>query len=283
MSPIAIPPDRRFRRAHVKPARTQRHWLTLVGRSARSALLAALLLYGVYRVPRIVAQTHALQIDRILVHGNERMPTEDVLALLNGLRGESLISTDLNAWRDRVLSSPWVKGVEFRRSLPSTVEVFLSEKAPVGIARMNERMYLIDESGGVIDEYGPHYIEFDLPVIDGLSAASAGGAAVNQPRVELAAQVIAALRSKPDVARRLSQIDVRDLHNAAVILSGDAAVIQLGDRQFLQRLQSYLDVAPALRARVVNIDHVDVRFDGRIYVKPMGKTSKPDLVLAKTK
>ena len=63
-----------------------------------------------------------------------------------------------------------------------------------------------------------------------------------------------------------------DLHNAAVILSGDPAVIQLGEDQFLPRLQSYLELAPALRERVADIDYVDLRFDDRIYVRP----AKPD-------
>ena len=53
-----------------------------------------------------------------------------------------------------------------------------------------------------------------------------------------------------------------------MILSGDAAVIQLGDEQFLARLQSYLELAPTLRERVPDIDYVDLRFDERIYVRP---------------
>src|SRR5262249_26675796 len=75
------------------------------------------------------------------------------------------------------------------------------------------------------------------------------------------------------VARRVSQIDVADLHNAAVILSGDPAVIQLGEDQFLPRLQSYLQLAPALRERVADIDYVDLRFDDRIYVRPASAPS----------
>jgi hypothetical protein len=64
----------------------------------------------------------------------------------------------------------------------------------------------------------------------------------------------------------LSQLDVSDVHDATALVSGDPAVIHLGDDRFLQRLQSYLDVASALRDQVPNIDYVDVRFDGRIYV-----------------
>ena len=275
MSPVAVPADRRFRRAHVKPARARRSWRALGVRMVRYALVAALLGYAVFRVPGMVADTQALQVDRILVRGNSRLSAEEVVALLSGLRGQSLIWTDLGAWRQRLLSSPWVRDAELRRSLPSTVEVFLSEKEPIGIARIDGRMYLTDERAVLIDEYGPQYAQFDLPIIDGLSAPSEAGATGNGRRADLASQVIAALRSSPDVARRLSQIDVSDPHDAAVILSGDAAVIRLGDQQFLERLQSYLEVAPALRERIADIDHVDVRFDGRIYVKPMGKAAKP--------
>jgi cell division septal protein FtsQ len=60
-----------------------------------------------------------------------------------------------------------------------------------------------------------------------------------------------------------------------VILSGDPAVIRLGDDQFLARLESYLQLAAALRERVAEIDYVDLRFDDRIYVKPARKEIKP--------
>ena len=136
-------------------------------------------------------------------------------------------------------------------------------------------MYLVDERGVIIDEYGPQYADLDLPIIDGLSAAPGDdGSMTDEARADLAARVIAALQAKPDIARRLSQVDVSDLHNAAVILSGDPAVIQLGEDQFLPRLQSYLDLAPALRERVADIDYVDLRFDDRIYVRPARRSAE---------
>ena len=53
-------------------------------------------------------------------------------------------------------------------------------------------------------------------------------------------------------------------------------VVRLGDDQFVDRLQSYLDLAPALRERVENIDYVDLRFDERVYVGPARGKSKHD-------
>ena len=238
----------------------------------RYGLVAAVLAYGAYRATSVVAHARVLQVDRIVVRGNERLSRGEILAVLNGLRGESLVWTDLDRWRRRLLASPWVRDAALRRSLPSTVEVVLLERQPIGIGRINTDMYLVDERGVVIDQYGPQYADLDLPIIDGLSAApSESGAMTDEARADLAARVIAQVKPKPEVLRRLSQIDVTDAHNAAVILAGDPAVIYVGEDQFLPRLQSYLELAAALRERVPDIDSVDLRFDDRIYVRPATK------------
>jgi len=273
VSQVAVPSDKRFRRAHVKPARQRRSWRTWTGRPVRYALMAVALAYAAYRGAGLVAQAHVLPIETIVVRGNEQMSSAEVLAVLTGLRGQSLLWTNLEVWRHRLLSSPWVRDANLRRSLPSTIEVVVEERQPSGIARIGGRLYLVDDHGVIIDEYGPTYAKFDLPVIDGLLEPSETGA-TDATRMDLAARVIASLRPTPEIATRLSQIDVRDAHNATVILSGDSAMIQLGDQQFLKRLQSYLELAPTLRDRVADIDYVDLRFDSRVYVRPAGKPAK---------
>jgi cell division protein FtsQ len=214
-------------------------------------------------------------VDQIVVRGNERLSKGEVLAVLNGLRGESLFGIDLDVWRGRLMRSPWVRDAALRRSLPSTVEVVISERQPIGIGRLNGETYLVDERGAAIDQYGPQYADLDLPIIDGLAALSDDeGSTTDVARAELAARLIAAVRAKPDMAGKLSQIDVTDVHNASVILNGDPAVIYVGEDQFLQRLQQYVELAPTLRERVSDIDYVDLRFDERIYVRPTGKPGK---------
>jgi cell division protein FtsQ len=276
VSAVAAPADRRFRRAHVKPARRKRTWRALAWPAVRYGLVAAVASLAVYRGVQVSANAHLLQVNRIVVHGNERLSKGEVLAVLSGLRGESLLWTDLEAWRRRLLSSPWVRDAALRRSLPATVDVVVSERQPIGIGRINGGdMYLVDERGVIIDQYGPQYADLDLPIIDGLAAVNQDGSLTDERRADLAARLMTALRAKPQVARRVSQIDVADLHNAAVILSGDSAVIQLGEDQFLPRLQGYLELAPALRERVADIDYVDLRFDDRIYVRPASAPSAP--------
>lgn len=272
MSAVATQTDRRFRRAHVKPARRKKSWRSLAKLLAVWAALTAAVIYGVYRASAIAAHAHVLEIEKITVRGNTRLSKGDVLAVLDGLRGESLVWADLDGWRTRLKAAPWIRDASLRRSLPGTVEVVISERQPIGIGRIRSDMYLVDEGGVIIDRYGPQYADLDLPIVDGLSAAPGqNGALTDEGRADLAARLIAALKSKPSIARRLSQVDVSDAHNASVILTGDPAMIQLGEDQFLARLQSYLDLAPALRERVADIDYVDLRFDDRIYVRPTGR------------
>jgi cell division protein FtsQ len=278
---IAVSKDRRFHRAHVKPARRRRPWRGFAAWLVKYAVVAGFAAFVVYRGGDVVAQARMLEIDRVVVRGNTRLSTGEVLALLNGLRGENLVWTDLGAWRRRLLASPWVRDATLRRSLPSTVEVVVSEREPIGVGRVNGSLYLVDERGAIIDDYGPQYGDLDLPVIDGLAGPHAPAALGEDPHAELAAQLLVALRAKPAVLQRISQVDVRDTHNAAVILTGDPAVLYVGEGRFVQRLESYLDLASALRDQVVNIDYVDLRFDNRIYVRPASAASplrrgKPD-------
>jgi cell division protein FtsQ len=232
-------------------------------------------------------QARVLEVDRILVQGNARMPNGEVLAVLDGLRGENIVWTDLEAWRRRLMASPWVREAALRRRLPSTVEVTVSERVPMAIARLNRNLYLVDERGVVIDVYGPQYADLDLPILDGLALAPGepgavtpdGTPAADAVRAELAASVLASLRPAPDLARRLSQLDVSDRYNVALILAGDPAVIHVGHERFLPRLQTYVALAAALRERVPDIEHVDLRFEDRIYVRPArGSGSSPAAV-----
>ena len=276
--PISAPADRRFRRAHVTPARKTR----LFGggfswwRIGRAALLLALGLYVGYQVVRDVVNAEALTITRITVDGNSRLSKGEVVALLDGIRGTNMLTLDIEAWRQKLLASPWVADAAIRRVLPGTVNVVISERQPMGIGRINDELYLIDDRGGIIDQYGPNYADFDLPVIDGLAAAPRdNGLLIDEARAALAARVLAALQTKPSLGRRVSEIDVSDVHDAVLILKGDTALVRVGSEQFAERLQSYLDLAPALRERVAAIDYVDLRFDERVYVRPVPGRAGP--------
>lgn len=269
---VRAPSERNFRRASAKSAKRRRFRPRLSWNVVRRLLGVVLFLFGVYQSIAFAFTTPLLRVNRISVHGNVRLSSGEVQALVEDLRGSSILRVDLDAFRQRLVESPWVADVALRRVLPSTVEVFVSERRPVGLSRMGQELYLVDETGTVIDQFGPQYSEFDLPIIDGLAAAPRDNASVvDEARAALAARVLAALAAHPSLGKRVSEIDVSDARDAVLILKGDTALVRVGSEQFAERLQSYLDLAPALRERVAAIDYVDLRFDQRVYVRPASK------------
>jgi cell division septal protein FtsQ len=283
--PVAAPADKRFRRAHVSPTRRRGRFEVSWKRVAYGSLVSACAVYACYRGAELVLSTGALTVTRITVSGNTKLSRGEVLSLLDGLRGRNMVFLDLEDWRHKLTASPWVADAALRRVLPGTVDVAISERTPIGIGRVGDDLYLIDERGAIIDEFGPNYADLDLPIIDGLAAHStrfarsgqaapdAGGLLIDDARAALAARLITSVQARPNLAKRLSQVDVTELRDAVVILKGDTAMLRVGDDQFAERLQSYVDLVPALRERVPDIDYVDLRFDERVYVRPQGSGS----------
>ncbi len=267
---VAAATDKRFRRAHVKPSRKRtpasRHaWLAI-----RAFAIVMVLGYGSYRGVTSMVAAQALQVSHLAVRGHQRLSTGEVLALVDGLRGQNILTIGIGEWQQKLLASPWVESATIRRVLPATLEITIHERTPMGIGRIGTSLYLIDARGVIVDEYGPAYADIDLPIIDGLATAPpAGGALIDAARTEFAGRVIASLAARPEIAKRVSQIDVTDLHDAVVILDDDTALLRLGDEDFVARLQQYLDLQPALRERLASIDYVDLRFDERLYVRPV--------------
>ena len=261
---VSAAADRRFRRSSIKPGR-RRSWRAALTRvlliGAGGAAVLALATWGV------LAFTNAgiFRIDHVAVHGNHKLAADDVRALVGGITEQSIFHLDLEEYRMRVLDSPWVSDAVLWRVFPSTVQVRVTERTPLAIARLNRLAYLVDATGAIIDAAGPQYREFDLPIVDGLLADDTGGTLADPERVQLVERLLADLSGRSDLLKRVSQVDVSNPRNAVVLLDGEPARLYLGDREFLARLQRYEEAAARVRERVAAVDYFDLRFD-RVFV-----------------
>jgi len=266
---VRAPADKRFRRAQVKPSgrrgwRAHPSWTVI-----RVAILGAVLSVGAFKGLSAALNMPQLRVQHVTIKGAEKLSIGEIEALVDGMRGDHILTANLEAYRARLMQSPWVGNASLRRVLPSTIEIAVTERRPMGLARVAGRLFLVDAGGFVIEEHGAQHAQYDLPIVDGLQSDSAKtGFLIDPARATLAARVIDATAIDPRVGPRVSQIDVTDAHDAVVLLDGDRALLHVGDAKFLERLRSYLTLAPTLRERLDDIDYVDLRFDERIYVRP---------------
>lgn len=268
---VKAPVEKNFRRASVKPVKKKGGSRQLSRRLLIAGVLGTLGLYVAYRATNLVLTAAVLKVQTIDVNGNLQLTDGEVHALLAGLEGKNILTASLDQYRDRLLESPWVADAALRRVLPGTVEVFVSERRPFGLCRLRGQLYLLHRDGTILAEYGPHYAEFDLPIIDGvLRKQPRGEPVIDERRTELAARLLDDVSGQRQMAALVSQVDVSDVHNAVVLLEGDGARLHVGTEKFAERLRGYVEMAEALRARVSEMDYVDLRFDGRIFVRPTG-------------
>ena len=269
-SGVAAPADRRFRRPDVRPG-TRKQIGLFVWRIARVGLVVgATVMVGTWSA-RALLESSLLTVKHITISGNSRLSTQEVEALLQGLRSERILNVDFEAYRKRVMDSPWVADVSIRRVLPSTVVLRVVERVPMAVARLGPQLYLVDRTGAIMDEFGPQYREFDLPIVDGLVAASRSGPVTDAARVLLTGRFIDAVASRPDIRKRVSQVDVSNARDLVAMLDIGPEALHLGDARFVERLTTYFEISQTLHDQFPEVDYVDLRFDERVYVRPRGR------------
>jgi len=218
--------------------------------------------------------SEAMKVDRIVVRGNQHLTLTEVETLLAGLRDENILRVDFEKYRRQMLDSPWVADVSMSRQLPSTIELQVTERVPMAIARLGPQLFLVDETGVIMDEFGAQYREFNLPIIDGLLRGRADEVDAADPaRVKLVRTFLAAITARADLRQHLSQVDVSRERNVVVMLDEDTAWLHLGADKFVERLSNYIELAPTLQEQFTEIDYVDLRFDDHVYVKSRGRTA----------
>lgn len=262
---VPAPADKRFRRSSHRPGR-RRPWQLFAMRMGLLVGAIAVTAGLLWMSGNAAMDARLFRVDRLSVEGNRRLSAADVDTLLAGLRGESIFRADLEEYRGRLLDSPWVQEAEMWRVLPSSVQIVLTERVPLAIARRNGRFHLVDRLG-VIDDAGPEYGEFDLPIVDGLFLEGSG-TTPDPGRIEVLDRLLAEIATRADLRDRLSQVDLSDARNAVVLLDGEPARLQLGTTQFVERLQRYIDAYEATQRRVAVVDYYDLRFEDRIFVGP---------------
>ena len=122
----------------------------------------------------------------IEITGRNHTDKQDIAAIVNQMRGKSILAIDLIAMREDILQLGWVEDVVIIRTLPDKLDIRLSERQPVALLQSAKGHQLIDASGAVI--HGANPADFNHLIV-----ASGKGAA------ERAGMIIDILRTEPEI------------------------------------------------------------------------------------
>jgi cell division septal protein FtsQ len=275
--------DQHYLRRPGNLAVRRNRWRRGVLRRTFSLVLQLLLLVGLWLAGRQVylaaITSPYFEVKTVAIRGNRQARTADLLALCSSVLSKNIFRIELETLRLDLRRNPWVLDVAARRSLPSTVEVAVVEREPVAIASFEGRSYLLDATGRVLSEYGPGLGGYDFPVLTGFEGVPRPEA---MRRIRAGAAAVSALTaSKPDFARRISEIDLSGDGRIALRPADASPVLYLSREDPLRNLDEYAAISgliprrlpPAPDGAPARIAYVDLRFRGRIAVMPRETTS----------
>jgi hypothetical protein len=199
-------------------------------------------------------------VGRLEVKGSHFLSEGEVRELVGAAVGERILALDIEALKARLRSSPWVADATVTRTLPDTLRVEIRERVPLALAEL-ERLYLMDEDGGLIDIYGPRTGAFDLPIVRGLVGVA------EESRRDRARRAGALLADLADLASEVSEVYVEPSGDLRVVLRGPGEVLLFADPPYRQRLVTFLSLRQDLAEKAPGAEHFDLRFRGRIFAK----------------
>jgi cell division protein FtsQ len=106
-----------------------------------------LVVLTVVAVAYLVMFTSVLGVRSVEVVGVKEIPKDSVIEAAAIEQGTPMVRLDADEAAARVAMLPRVFEVRVERSWPSTVEIIVTERAPVAVLRAGGKIHLVDETG----------------------------------------------------------------------------------------------------------------------------------------
>jgi len=201
------------------------------------------------------------EIDEVWVDGLQRADQKEVLAAIGAIRGEPIMEFDTGVARKRLLTLPWVKDAIVALALPSQVHVGLTERVPVALWQVTQKLSVIDSDGEIVKTVNPAGFGH-LPILVGKGANKAASA------------LFALVASEPSIASRMT---------AAIFVAERRWNIRIDDRIDV-RLPAEAPESALHRLVTLNREHellgldiiaIDLRLEDRLIVRMAPGAEEP--------
>src|SRR5262245_37701802 len=167
------------------------------------------LAYVSYSAGHYLRTSQRFEVRQLSVSGLRRVQETQVVERADFDIGTNVFAVDLDNIRQRVEGLQWVHHAVVQRVLPNEIKINVTEREPIGLARIKGEIYEFDVEGVVLD---PDPVSMpSFPVLDGLFATDAER---NKDRVRLYRKVLEELGQN-----ELSEIHINAAGEVSVVSS----------------------------------------------------------------
>ncbi|MBI4685043.1 MAG: FtsQ-type POTRA domain-containing protein [Nitrospirae bacterium] len=199
----------------------------------------------------------------VVFSGNKHL-TDNELKAMMGFKGEEgLIGLSGKEFSARLLKSPWVKAVSFRKDFPNRFLIRVEEAMPYALLEMNGRTFFIDDEGNLLEEIKGGSIPF-LPVVS-------GDPFNNHASFTEALNIIRAVKAKgfTNIKDRIEVILPQGSGTENLSMQIDGTLVKIGYGEYEEKLERLIELEDEIVKRGIPVDYIDLRFANRVIVKPV--------------
>jgi cell division protein FtsQ len=195
----------------------------------------------------------------IEIIGATHTPRAAIDAVTNQYIGANLFRIDIARLQADLRRLGWVKRIEAEKKLPDTLRIRIVEREAVALAA-GERMKYVDEDGVAFAELSPSVGDSDLPLITNASG----------PELARCVALLRELRTRdPQIYSRISEVRPVAPNGFALFDRELGAFVYAEEGNLSAKWRDLYAVARAEHLGAHDIEYADLRFAGRIVVKPV--------------
>jgi len=245
-------PPRRAAEAPRRPSRL----LSALRAIAGVTLVVSSAVAVAWAARRHVVSSPRFAVTEIEVVGNDRRPSETLVAETGVAVGANVFALDLDAARGRLLADPWIADAALARRLPGTILVQVTERKPAALVSLGD-VYLATAEGEPFKKLEPGD-PVDLPLVTGLRAESLADDREGTMRTIRRATDLAAEYEHGALAKRsaLEEVHVEADGTFTLVVGRSAVELVLGVPPFRRKLDQAARVFAELDRRGAKADAV---------------------------
>lgn len=196
----------------------------------------------------------------IEIIGATHTPRTAINAITRQYIGVNLFKIDISRLRHDLRGLGWVRRIEAEKMLPDTLRIRIVERAPAALVASGGRIAYVDENGVRFADLSPSVGDGDLPLITNAAGAE----------LQRSVALLRDLRARdPQIYSRISEVRPVAPNGFALFDRELGAFVYADDTDLSAKWRDLYAVARAEHLREHDIEYADLRFAGRIVVKPV--------------
>ena len=177
-----------------------------------------------------------------------------------GIRLGNILLCDIDGLRMQVRAFVWVKEARIQKVFPNSLRVEVTERTPRALIQ-GYSLTLIDEEGVEL-EHPASADAFGLPILADENGFRDG----RRDKLDLAWKCLDELA--PEEKAQVAGLDLTNPGTVDLRFRDNSVWIRLGDRGFGEKVRLYGERKAGWENEFGDLEYVDLRFDGRVYLKP---------------